>query len=192
MTAGSNKRPELVPLRSNLLSLNNTVKHSDGTPIVLYRGESKVSYANQFKGLEPDGDYYLANKGTYAASSVDPRVNPVGVVDDQTAIRTAIMFSDGSNLNKSVLAFSLLDSSSIVQFSSMGEFGDWGWHVLDEYERLTGLKTSDKQRAALSLGIDALRIPVSENNLVNFQDYWLVFNRSIVVVALDPELTPYR
>lgn len=190
---GFNTKPQLVSSRTHLLKRGDTLKHSNGTPIVLYRGESSTGFSDQFKGLGPSGDVHSPNGGvcgggTYAASSVDPQVNPKGVVDCHAAIRTATCYAGQRG---SVVAFSLKEGGKVVQFKSMSDFSEWGALVKRKAEEVTGAKFSDKGCAAAALGFEALRFPVSEGNLTDFQDYWMVFNRGAVVVALDPELPAF-
>jgi hypothetical protein len=191
---GFNAKPKLVSSKSCLLKLDCTLKHSDGTPILLYRGDSDKRFTNQFKGLGPKGSIHYPNKGvcgggTYAASSVDPEANPKKSVDEKGAIDTALFYADKSNPYESIVVFSIKENGRVAQFDSMDSFSEWGSFIRNEAEIVTGIKFDDTGCAAALLGYDAIRIPVSEESIIDLKDYWMVFNRGIVVAAIDHEFS---
>jgi hypothetical protein len=187
-----NSKPELVGTVSDLRSRNDTLRHPDGSPIVLYRGVSSTAFANQFRGIGKEGDIHYPGRGIFgngtysaAASALSPGVtesNAISTARDYAGVR--------KGANNRIVASSIRSDANVVLFS--GEtarqreqaFRDWSIGVIKEAERVTGYKFgSDVGQAAAALGIHAYQVPQYK------EDYFVILNRGAVIASMDSELS---
>lgn len=181
---GYNSKPELVARRSDLADRQDILRHSDGRPLILYRGIKSESSSEQFKG----GDLHFPGKGvygdgSYAASS--PFSPSATVKHDRWAKDTAIEYAGGGaakNLNRRVTAFALRSDAVVVRNNSEEDFNKWYQKVIKEAMDKTGYKFSDPGHAAAALGIHAYNIPQ------NGQDFWVILNRGAIIGAVDSQV----
>jgi hypothetical protein len=188
---GFNAKPELVGTASDLRRRNDIITNPDGSPIIIYRGVTTQEYANQFKGVGPDGDQHFPGRGifgngSYAATGAyhDPLATTV------TARTTAIAYAgERKELATKVTAFALRKDANV--FIAKGgsynertrEYDNWYDSTLAEAERRTGYRFTDIGEAAAAVGIHAYQVP--QRN----EDYWVVLNRGAVIAAMDSELS---
>lgn len=181
---GYNNRPELVARRSDLLERQDILRHSDGRPLILYRGVNKEEFSDQFKG----GQTHFPGKGvygdgSYAASA--PFSPEASVKHDRWAKDTAIEYAGGSgakNLNRKVTAFALRSDALIIKNDTEEDYNRWYGKVIKEAREKTGFVFSDPGHAAAALGIHAYNIPQ------NGQDFWVILNRGAVIGAVDSQM----
>lgn len=185
---GFNAKPELVPSVRDLRSRKDVLMGSDGSPVILYRGVSEVRFADQFKGLGPDGGTHfpgrgLFGNGSYAAAASDS--SPA--TTQNAALRTAKGYSgDQENLDRKVTAFALREDSRVQTFrnSDYSErekaYDRWFDTTIEEARQKTGYAVSDIGEAAAALGYHGYQVPQRG------EDYYVILNRGAIIAAMDP------
>lgn len=182
---GYNAKPELVASRSDLGSRDDIIKHSDGRPLILYRGLSSEYNSDQLKG----GDLHYPGRGvygdgTYAASAPFSASSPEK--GDKRAIDTAIEYAGGTyyknNLNGKVTAFALRSDSVIVRNDTEQDFEKWSMKITKEASDKLSYMITDPGHAAAALGIHAYNIPMGR------EDYWVVLNRGAMIAAVNSQV----
>jgi hypothetical protein len=187
---GFNAKPELVGTASDLRKRTDILTNADGSPMLIYRGVTTNEYADQFKGVGPDGDQHFPGRGifgngSYAAAGAyhDP------LATTTTARATAVAYAgERKELASKVTAFALRKDANV--FIAKGdsynertrEYDAWYDRTLKEAEEKTGYRFTDVGEAAAALGIHAYQVP--QRN----EDYWVVLNRGAVIAAMDSEL----
>lgn len=184
---GFNAKPELVGTVADLKSREDILTHSDGSPMVLYRGVSTPEFSDQFKGVGANGSVHYPGKGIYGNGSyAATRENTPTLGPENAPLRTAKAYAgDPKDLNQKVTAFALRADSNVVVLppgsakERFAAYDEWEAGMLLEAERKTGYKYKDTGEAAAALGIHAYQVPQ------NGEDFFVVLNRGAVIAAMD-------
>lgn len=188
---GYNAKPELVGTASDLRSRKDLITDKNGNNIILYRGVSTAEFADQFKGLGPDGAVHFPGHGIYGNGSYAAAPNASNPKEtEQQAIRTAKGYSgNDGNYARQVTAFGLRKDANVVTFPGKEKrerdqaYDAWHDRTLKEAEKKTGYRFSDIGEAAAALGIHAYQVPQRD------EDYFVILNRGAIVAAADSQLS---
>ena len=195
---GFNGKPSRVKTVEDLQKSKDLMKGGDGKPLVLYRGVEDKQFADQFKGLGPDGGQHypgvgIFGNGTYAASRQFYSTGAQAQKSTSRAIQTARTYS-GTDIKKEarplVTAFGIKKDAKILRWPKGSDTTDganplwmeWEQSIHEEAQKLTGLVPRTTGEAAAALGYDGYQVPEAGWD----QDYWVIFNRNALVVAEDP------
>jgi hypothetical protein len=184
---GYNARPELVAKRSDLERRNDLVAHTDGKPLVLYRGVLSEEFADQFRGVGKDGGTHFAGKGIFGNGTYAASATPKG--DDVQAKKTAKEYAGWGATPAMVTAFGIRKDANIVDFSKGDEnrryedFAKWTNSIKDQASQKTGLPIEDIGHAAAIMGVHGYRVPQGDK-----EDYWVILNRGAIVAAADSQI----
>lgn len=184
---GFNAKPELVGTVADLRSRSDIRTHSDGSPMILYRGVSTPEFSEQFKGVGPNGAIHFPGRGIHGNGSyAATRENASSVGPEAAPLRTARAYAgDPKDLNQKVTAFALRADANVVTFppGTMSQrfeaYDKWEASMLREAEAKTGYSYRDTGEAAAALGIHAYQVPQ------NGEEYFVILNRGAVIAAMD-------
>jgi hypothetical protein len=187
---GFNAKPELVGSRSDLEKRTDVLKQPNGENLILFRGVTNVEYADQFKGLGPDGGVHFPGKGIAGNGSYAVAPNPASPERKKEAISVAKGYAklNEEEAEERVTAFAFRNDANVVRFSGSPQeqedaYREWRRNILDEAESKTGRPFNDRGEAAAALGIHAYQIPRPGED-----DYWVVLNRGSIIAAEKSEI----
>ena len=185
---GYNAKPELVATRGDLERRNDLATGPDGKPIIAFRGVTEQKFADQFRGLGPEGDLHypgqgIYGNGTYAAAAA------TGKTKDQ-AVRTAQSYaSSAEGTNARVTAFGFRNDANLKTFEGatqderFNNYAEWQRGIMKEASDRTGLPINDTGHAAAIMGIHAYQVPQGYD-----EDYWVILNRGATIQAVDAQI----
>jgi len=187
---GFNAKPELVGSRSDLEKRTDVLKQPNGENLILFRGVTNIEYADQFKGLGPDGGVHFPGKGIGGNGSYAVAPNSASPERKKEAIDVAKGYArlDKKEDEERVTAFAFRNDANVVRFSGSPQeqedaYRAWRRNILDEAESKTGRPFNDRGEAAAALGIHAYQIPRPGED-----DYWVVLNRGRIIAAEKSEI----
>jgi hypothetical protein len=199
---GYNAKPEIVGTRKELSERSDLIQGARGRTMVLCRGvtndDSKST--NYIEDFKRGATHYVGGgmhgNGTYAASGIDAHVMAFEYSDLHSYGYAQEKHGPALNreANKCVMAFGIKKSASIVECSTVEEFGRFeketirmATQALRRAGNTTGV-VNDLGLAAAIVGIDAYSLPAPKHYR-NKSRYWVVLNRGAVVVADDGQWT---
>lgn len=187
---GYNAKPELVATRGELEQRNDLATGPDGKPIIAFRGVTEQKFADQFRGIGPDGDIHFTGKGIYGNGTYAAAASP-GKTKDQ-AVATALTYADlGDGAGARVTAFGFRNDANLRTFEGATQeerwsnYNEWRRGIEKEASDLTGLPINDTGHAAAIMGIHAYQVPQTQED---DEDYWVVLNRGATIQALDAQI----
>jgi len=128
-----NKKPVRVKNINDLKKRTDVVKAADGENLIIYRGVDEKKFADQFKGLGPDGDSHYAGFGIYGDGSYAAARNihgPKSIVNkaNNDALELAKTYAGersdlgitltNSQTNQRVTAFALRKDANVKTWKS--------------------------------------------------------------------------
>jgi hypothetical protein len=184
---GYNAKPELVAKRSDLEKRTDLITRDNGKPLIMYRGVMAEEFADQFRGVGPNGGNHFAGTGIFGNGTYAASAPPKG--DDITAQKTAKEYAGWGGTPAMITAFGLRRDANVVDFNQgssverQNAFGSWATDIRSSASQRTGLPVEDIGHAAAIMGVHAYRVPQDDN-----EDYWVILNRGAVVAAADAQL----
>lgn len=185
---GFNAKPELVATRGDLERRNDLATHRDGTPIIAFRGVTEMQFADQFRGIGPEGDTHFAGKGVYGDGTYAAAA-PAGKTKD-VAVKTAQSYaSSAEGTNARVTAFGFRQDANLVmhegatQSERYDNYAQWQRSITQAASDRTGLPINDTGYAAAIMGIHAYQVPQGYE-----EDYWVILNRGATIQAVDAQI----
>ena len=184
---GFNARPTRVKTFKELESSKELLKGADGKNLILYRGVGSKEYADQFKGIGPDGGMHYPGKGlygngTYAASRNFYTSGDVAKKASTHALKTARSYATQfdfllEDINKGkvpkqvvqerVTAMGLKKAAKVLLWKrgkdivegADSDWMDWIEWIQKEATKKTGLVYGSEGEAVAALGYDAYQVP---------------------------------
>jgi len=183
---GYHGRPELVKNVDELRGRDDLLQ-SYGSAQIFYRGVQTKEFADQFKGLGPNGGEHFGGMGihgdgTYASSGSNNAPEDSRKISIETASTFAGVFF-GNNPRETITAFGIKSDARIVDMTYMDEQVET--ELIAKASKLVGTEVRDIGAAAPILGYQAMLARTFD---ANAEEYWVVWDRSIVVAARDPQL----
>jgi len=210
---GFNARPTRVKTFKELESSKELLKGADGKNLILYRGVGSKEYADQFKGIGPDGGMHYPGtgnygRGTYAASRNFYTSGALSKKGSERAFYTArsyATYKDFSikDVNKGniprqvarerITAMGLKKDAKVLLWKrgkdivegADSDWLDWTEWIQKEATRKTGLVYGSEGEAVAALGYDAYQVP-GVGHADGYEDFWVILNRGALVVSDDP------
>jgi hypothetical protein len=189
---GYDEKPVIVATRGDLARREDIMKRPDGEPLILYRGVSGQEFADQFRGLGPDGGIHypgegIYGNGTYAAAGVSGKGK-----DDSVAQKTARGYAgSGEGQEQRVTAFALRNDAIVKTFEGATQserfdnYAEWQRNIMKEATQRIGVPVNDTGHAAAIMGVHAYQVPQGYD-----EDYFVILNRGATIQAIDAQLKP--
>lgn len=185
---GYNAKPELVATRGDLERRTDLATGADGKPIIAFRGVTELKFADQFRGLGPDGDTHFAGQGIYGNGTYAAAAS-AGKTREQ-AVKTALSYaSSADGAGARVTAFGFRNDANLKTFEGatqderFNNYAEWQRGILRAASDRTGLPINDTGHAAAIMGIHAYQVPQGYE-----EDYWVVLNRGATIQAVDAQI----